>query len=73
MGGPFELYKFKVGEILTLKKSHPCGSFRWAVERVGQEIGIRCGTCGHFILMARRDLEKSVRKIDPPQDGGCGG
>jgi len=63
MAGKFELYPFRIGEILTLKKSHPCGSYDWMIERVGQEIGIRCRKCNHFLLIARRPLEKAIKKI----------
>ncbi|MHB1484336.1 MAG: DUF951 domain-containing protein [Saccharofermentanales bacterium] len=64
MAGKFDLYPFKIGEILTLKKTHPCGSCEWKVERVGQEIGIRCMKCAHFLLIARRPLEKAVKRIN---------
>jgi hypothetical protein len=70
MGVRYELYRFKIGEILTLKKSHPCGSHLWTVERVGQEIGIQCRKCGHFVLIDRRTLEKSVKKIEQPGTDG---
>lgn len=63
MAGKFELYPFKTGEILLLKKTHPCGNAVWCVERVGQEIGIRCRKCGHFLLIPRRILEKSIKEI----------
>ncbi len=63
MTGKYELYPFKKGEILTLKKSHPCGNSIWVVERVGQEIGIRCQKCSHFLSIPRRTLEKSIKEI----------
>jgi len=70
MSVKFELYRFRTGEILTLRKSHPCGNAVWTVERVGQEIGIRCIKCGHFVMMDRRTLEKSVKKIEQPITDG---
>jgi len=66
MAGKFERYPFKIGEILTLKKIHPCGNAVWVVERVGQEIGIRCRKCSHFLVIPRRTLEKSVKSIETP-------
>ncbi|MHB8961538.1 MAG: DUF951 domain-containing protein [Saccharofermentanales bacterium] len=66
MSVKYELYRFRTGEILTLKKSHPCGNAVWIVERVGQEVGIKCRQCGHFVMMDRRTLEKSVKKIEQP-------
>ena len=64
MNKKFELYPFKIGEILTLKKTHPCGNNIWIVERTGQEITIRCKKCNHLISMARKNLEKAVKKIE---------
>lgn len=66
MANKFELYPFKTGEILILKKLHPCGNNVWFIERVGQEIGIRCQKCNHFILIPRRTLEKSIKEIKLP-------
>jgi len=65
MPGRFELYPFKIGDILTLKKNHPCGNNIWAVERVGQEIGIRCIKCKHFHIISRKPLEKSLKSVEP--------
>lgn len=64
MGGKYERYPFKVGEVLTLKKKHPCGNNIWKVERAGQEILVRCDKCGRKSLMSRRDLEKVVKTIE---------
>ncbi len=54
---------FRIGDLLRLRKPHPCGGFEWRVYRLGADIGIRCVTCGHPVLMARRDLEKRMKKI----------
>jgi len=62
--GKYELYQFKIGEILTLKKTHPCGNNIWTVERVGQEITIKCKKCAHQISISRRILEKAIKKIE---------
>lgn len=70
MASKYELYPFKIGEVLMLKKSHPCGSSIWTVERVGQEIGIRCSKCGHFVLIPRRTLEKSIKEIKSSSGAG---
>jgi hypothetical protein len=66
MSSNFALYRFQVGEVLTLRKAHPCGDNVWIVKRVGQEIGIQCRKCGHFVVMDRRTLEKSVKRIEKP-------
>ncbi len=51
------------GDVLRLKKQHPCGSFEWEVLRVGADFRLKCTGCGHQIMLPRRQLEKSVKKI----------
>ena len=63
MASRFELYQFKAGELLRLKKQHPCGSFEWQVVRVGADINIKCLGCGRQMKVPRRQLEKSVKAI----------
>lgn len=52
-----------IGDKVTLQKAHPCGGYEWGVYRVGADIGIRCMLCGRRFLIARRDLEKRVKKL----------
>lgn len=68
MTGRFELYKFKAGDILVLRKAHPCGGSEWIVERAGMDIAVKCRKCGHFQVMPRRKLEKAVKSILPALD-----
>jgi hypothetical protein len=65
MASQFELFPFAVGQILVLKKVHPCGSNRWQVERVGADIGCRCLGCRHFHVWPRRSLEKALKEVTP--------
>lgn len=51
-----------VGDILELKKQHPCGSKRWLVLRVGMDLRLRCEGCEHELLLSRRKLEKNIKK-----------
>ena len=53
----------QVGNILRLKKQHPCGSREREVLRTGADFRLKCMGCGHQIMIARRVLEKSVREI----------
>ena len=53
----------KVGDILRLKKAHPCGSHEWEVLRIGADFRLKCMGCGHQIMIARPALEKNVREI----------
>ena len=48
---------------VELKKQHPCGSSTWEVLRVGMDIKLRCTGCGHELMLPRRKVEKSIRKI----------
>ena len=53
----------QVGNIVKLKKQHPCGSHKWEVLRIGADFRIKCVGCGHQIMIPRRTLEKSVKEI----------
>jgi len=59
----------RVGDILDLKKEHPCGSRSWQVLRVGMDFRIRCQGCGHELMLPRSRVEKSVKKIHRPEEG----
>lgn len=52
-----------VGDIVKLKKQHPCGSAEWEVLRVGADFRIKCTGCGRQIMIARRLLEKDVKEV----------
>lgn len=53
---------FQIGDVIVLKKEHPCGSRQWKVLRIGGDIKIRCQVCGHLVMLARHKLEKQVVK-----------
>ena len=53
----------QVGDILKLKKHHPCGSREWEVLRIGADFRLKCMGCGHQIMIARRQAEKNVKEI----------
>ena len=57
----------RVGDILKLKKQHPCGSKEWEVLRIGADFRLKCKGCEHQIMIARRDVEKNVREVRKPQ------
>lgn len=46
---------------LRLRKPHPCGSYEWKVVRLGADIGLECLTCGHRVLLTRRELAKRMK------------
>jgi len=57
-----------VGDIVTMKKAHPCGSHDWKVLRVGADFRLECTGCGHQIMLPRRQAEKAIRQVK--RDGG---
>ena len=54
----------QIGEILTMKKPHPCGSDRWEVLRIGADFRLRCLGCGREVMLPRSKAEKGIRKIE---------
>jgi hypothetical protein len=48
----------RIGDVLRLRRQHPCGSREWRVVRLGADIGLVCAGCGHRILMDRLDVER---------------
>lgn len=52
-----------VGDILKMKKKHPCGSSEWEVLRIGADFRLKCTGCGHQIMIPRVKAEKNVRGI----------
>ena len=54
----------KVGDILCMKKPHPCGNKRFQVLRIGMDFKIRCITCGREVMVPRQKVEKNIKKIE---------
>lgn len=53
----------RLGDVLKMKKEHPCGSSRWEVRRVGADFRLRCLGCGHEVMLPRFKAEKNIRTI----------
>ncbi len=51
----------RLGDVVRLRKVHPCGGYEWQVVRLGADIGMVCRTCGRRVLLPRRDFEKRVK------------
>jgi hypothetical protein len=51
----------QVGDVVRLRKPHPCGGYDWQVVRIGADIGLKCQTCDHRVLLTRREFEKRVK------------
>lgn len=59
----------QLGDIVKLKKPHPCGSSEWEVIRVGMDFKLRCLGCGHLVMVSRKLVEKNCRGIRKPDAG----
>jgi hypothetical protein len=54
--------EISLGDVVRLRKKHPCGSYEWQVVRVGADIGIKCQGCNRRVLLERRDFERRVKE-----------
>jgi len=55
--------KLEVGDIVKMKKQHPCGSREWELLRVGMDLKMKCMGCGHQVMLARSQVEKNIRQV----------
>ena len=66
-----------LGDVVRLRRSHPCGGDTWLVDRLGADIGLRCQTCGRHVLIERQTLERRfgefVARGDPALTAAFGG
>jgi hypothetical protein len=58
---PPMVLEIRMGDVVRLRKPHPCGGYEWQVVRLGADIGMVCSTCGHRVLLPRREFEKRVK------------
>lgn len=52
---------YELGNVIKLKKPHPCGANAWEILRIGMDFRLKCTGCGHMIMISRKDVEKSFR------------
>ena len=53
-----------VGDVVTMKKNHPCGENRFLILRIGMDFKLRCTKCGHEVMAPRVKIEKNIKKIE---------
>ena len=53
----------RVGDTVTMKKKHPCGSDKWVILRISADFKMRCAGCGHEVMTPRSKAEKNIRDI----------
>lgn len=58
-----QIQSLKPGDIVCLKKPHPCGSYQWRIERLGADIALTCCQCGRFVVLARHDCQRRIKSI----------
>ena len=52
---------FSIGDVIKMKKPHPCGANQWEITRVGMDFRLKCQGCGHQVMLPRKQVEKSFR------------
>lgn len=58
--------KFQIGDIVQMRKTHPCGSSQWEITRTGIDFGLKCLGCGRRVMLPRPKFEKGVKAIITP-------
>ena len=53
----------RVGDVLTMKKPHPCGNKDFLVTRTGMDFKLQCKKCGHEVMIPRAKAEKNIKKV----------
>ena len=61
----------RLGDILIMKKAHPCGSRQWTVLRTGMDFRLKCLGCGHEVLTPRAKAEKNIKEIQHSENNGA--
>lgn len=57
---------FQLGDVVRMKKQHPCGSFNWEVIRMGADIKIKCQGCGRMVMLPRSEFERKMTRVITP-------
>jgi len=63
--------RFELGDVIQLRKAHPCGSDQWEILRTGMDIRLKCQGCGRVVMLPRPQVERGmkgfVRRNEPPR------
>lgn len=60
---PIRITPINIGDVVRMRKPHPCGGYEWTIVRVGADIGLKCRTCEHRVLLTRRDFERRLARV----------
>lgn len=58
------LMDLRLGDVVRLRKTHPCGGFDWEVVRLGADIRIKCLSCERLVMLARSELQKRTKSVN---------
>lgn len=58
-----EKVQYQIGDVVRMKKKHPCGSDLWKITRMGMDFGIKCEGCGHAVMIPRIKFKRMARAI----------
>ena len=64
--------ELRIGDVVRMKKAHPCGNHLWEVTRLGADIGLTCQKCRRHVMLARSYLQRRVREVIPATRGPQG-
>jgi len=53
----------KPGDLVKMRKKHPCGSYEWQVVKLGADVGVKCRGCGRYVLLERKAFERSIKSF----------
>lgn len=59
---------YKLGDVIKLKKAHPCGTNAWEILRIGMDFRLKCTGCGHMIMISRKDVERNFKSFVTKQE-----
>ena len=63
MGSQGEAMRYFIGDIVKMRKVHPCGGTDWEVMRVGMDFRIRCLKCDRVVMLPRPKFERAVKVV----------
>lgn len=67
------MVRFHIGDIVKMKKPHPCGCDQWEILRVGADFRIKCLGCGHMVMLPRPKFERAVKAVVTGAEPGNSG
>ncbi len=56
-----DIVPVEIGDVVKLKKPHPCGANEWEINKLGMDIGLTCAGCGHKVRLMRYDFDRRFR------------